>query len=165
MQGIVAGRIGALALAGCSTLGNVCAQPAGPLSHAAWLAGCWAAEGKDAGSQEHWMAPAGGTMIGMSRTVRAGRTIELEFIRISTNSEGQLAYIATPSGQREATFVARSTGAGELVFENPAHDFPQRIIYRRTGDQTFLARIEGARGGNLREVNFPMRRMACEVGR
>lgn len=165
MQGSVARRIGALALAGCSTFADAHAQPADPLSHAAWLAGCWAAEGKDAGSQENWMAPVGGTMIGMSRTVRAGKTIEFEFIRISTNSEGQLAYTATPSGQREATFVARSIGAGELVFENPAHDFPQRIIYRRTGEQTFLARIEGMRGGTLAVVNFPMRRMACEVGR
>ena len=34
---------------------------------------------------------------------------------------------------------------GGAVFENLAHDFPQRVIYRRCGED-LCARIEGAMG-------------------
>ncbi|MGH8854313.1 MAG: hypothetical protein ACREWI_08545 [Telluria sp.] len=46
------------------------------------------------------------------------------------------------------------------MFENPAHDFPQRIIYRRVGDTGLHARIEGKGKG----IDFPMRRTACGGG-
>jgi hypothetical protein len=32
------------------------------------------------------------------------------------------------------------------VFENPEHDFPQRVIYQRKG-KTLVGRIEGATSG------------------
>jgi len=48
-----------------------------------------------------------------------------------------------------------------LIFENAAHDFPQRIIYRLNDDGSLLARIEGKRGGELKGVDFPMRRAPC----
>ena len=36
-----------------------------------------------------------------------------------------------------------------MVFENPEHDFPQRIIYTRSEDR-LQARIEGDVGGEIR---------------
>ena len=42
------------------------------------------------------------------------------------------------------------------LFENTAHDFPQRIIYRRDADGSLLARIEGGaerRGKEYRRRN------------
>ena len=46
----------------------------------------------------------------------------------------QLAYVAHPSGQASATFLSTRVTSSELVFENPAHDFPQQIGYRLNGD-------------------------------
>jgi hypothetical protein len=40
-----------------------------------------------------------------------------------------------------------------VVFENEAHDFPQRVIYRREGDR-LLARIEGKIGGKERSADW-----------
>jgi uncharacterized protein DUF6265 len=48
-----------------------------------------------------------------------------------------------------------------VTFENPSHDFPQRIIYRRRGADSLLARVEGMRGGQLRGSDYPYRRVAC----
>jgi len=31
----------------------------------------------------------------------------------------------------------------EAVFENPAHDFPKRVIYRKSAVGTLTARVEG----------------------
>lgn len=133
------------------------------LEQLAWLAGCWAADGGEPGSGEQWMAPAGGTMLGMSRTVRRGRTIEHEFVQIRAGADGVLVYIAQPSNQRETSFTLKSQTAHEVVFENAAHDFPQRVIYRSLPDGRLAARIEGLRQGSLRGVDFPMRRAACEA--
>jgi hypothetical protein len=124
-----------------------------------WLQGCWAAAGGEPGSAEHWMAPAGGTMLGMSRTVRKGRTVAYEFIRIEQGADGRLVFIAQPSGQPQASFPLVREDGDAFVFENPAHDFPQRVIYRRVGEASLHARIEGKGKG----IDFPMARTACSA--
>ena len=104
-------------------------------------------------------------MFGIGRTVKSGRTVEFEFMQIRENPEGRLVFIALPSGQRETTFVLARLGQEEVVFENPTHDFPQRVSYRRTGAEAMIARIEGVRNGVARGINFPMRRSACEAAK
>jgi hypothetical protein len=128
----------------------------------AWLAGCWAALDGEPGSGEQWTAPAGGTLLGVSRTVAGGRTVAHEFLQIREVAPGKLAYVAQPSGQAAATvFPLLRSGPREVVFENPDHDFPQRILYRLDGEGVLRARIEGLDGGKLQGVDFPMRRVAC----
>lgn len=126
-----------------------------------WLAGCWASTTAEAGSGEVWMAPAGGTLLGVSRTVKGGRTVAHEFMQIRPLADGTLAFIAEPSGQRRTEFPVKSFTDTEVVFENPTHDFPQRVAYRFEAPDTLRARIEGQRNGNLRVIEFPMRRKPC----
>lgn len=106
------------------------------------------------------MAPLGGAMLGMSRTVVRDTMREWEHLLIGPR-EGGVAYVARPSRQAETTFPATQIGDSLLVFENLAHDFPQRIIYRRRGADSVIARIEGPRNGQTRGIDFPMRRVAC----
>jgi hypothetical protein len=127
----------------------------------AWLSGCWAAANQEPGSGEQWMPPAGGTMLGMSRNVRDGRTVAFEFIRIIEQDDGELAFIASPSGQRTASFSMTDIKEREVTFENPDHDFPQRIIYRLISDQELLGRIEGTIDGAERAVDFPFNKIDC----
>jgi hypothetical protein len=129
----------------------------------AWLAGCWQSEQGEAGSGEHWLPPAGGTMFGVSRTVKNGKTVEFEFVQVRKNVEGQLVFIALPSGQKETTFVASAVGKDSVTFENPGHDFPQKVIYRLQPGDRLVARIEGTRGGKFRGMDFPMKRVACDA--
>jgi hypothetical protein len=130
----------------------------------AWMAGCWAPEKGEPGSVEHWLPPAGGTMLGVSRTVKNGRTLEFEFMQLRVNAEGKLVFIALPSGQKAATFVASSVGKDSVTFENPQHDFPQKVSYRLESSGRLIGRIEGHRGGSVRGIDFPMRRVSCEAG-
>ena len=51
-----------------------------------------------------------------------------------------------------------------MVFENPTHDFPQRVIYRLDDAGVLRARIEGLVAGKPRAEDFPMRRVRCENG-
>lgn len=125
-----------------------------------WLSGCWATPGAEAGSGETWTAPAGGTLLGLSRTVKGGRTVAWEFLLIQDEPDGTYL-VARPSGQPEAKFRAVAFTPGKVVFENPAHDFPQRVIYERRSESAMVGRIEGTANGRARAVDFPLERVAC----
>ena len=128
----------------------------------AWIAGCWERAGNNREMREHWMKPAGGTMLGMNRTVANGKTREYEFLQIRQEESGEIFYVALPSGQKETRFKLVKHAAREAVFENPEHDFPQRIIYRLEQDGSLFARIEGTMQGQEKGMDFPMKRAACE---
>lgn len=125
-----------------------------------FLAGCWQLEANGRRVEEHWLPPAGGSLLGVSRTVKAGKTVEYEFIQIRDLPEG-LTYIAKPSNQPEARFTIASKTADEIIFENLTHDFPQRIRYRRAGPDALHARIEGTINGKARAVDYPYARADC----
>ena len=125
-----------------------------------WLTGCWEMASGGRTVEEHWLPPRGGTMINVGRTVREGKTIEHELVIIRTQ-DGRLAYEAHPSGQAPAVFLARELTDSLVVFENPGHDFPQRVAYERRGSDSTLAWIEGTSEGKTRRIEFPYRRVAC----
>ena len=127
----------------------------------AWVSGCWAAQNAEEGSIEYWSSPAGGMMLGASKTVKGGKTVAYEFIQIRVLDNGRLAYVAKPSGQTEATFPLVSLTTNEFAFENPEHDFPQRISYRLVKPGELLARIEGTRNGKARAIDYPMKKVPC----
>jgi hypothetical protein len=152
--------IAALLLAAAAPLAPAQAQ-ADPFAPVAWLAGCWQQQGREAGSVEQWMAPAGGAMLGMARIVKGGRVVEFEFMQLRADADGRLSFIAQPQGRPPTEFRLARQGEAEAQFENPGHDFPQRVIYRRTAPDQLVARIEGERNGKLRGIDFPMQRSAC----
>jgi len=134
------------------------------LENAAWIAGCWQqGDGPDSKLyQEQWMKPAAGMMIGMARNIAKGKVREWEFLLIRQDADGNVYYVAKPSGQAEASFKLTKSTPTESVFENPEHDFPQRIIYRYLGEGSLLARIEGVNQGKENGIDFPMKRVKCE---
>ena len=150
-----------LALAAClvATGWGQEAAPRATVERLAWLAGSWRLEKAGRVTDEQWMAPAGGVMLGMARTVAKGKVVEFEFTQVRVGPGGELFYIAHPSGQKEAAFQALSQTDTEVVFENKEHDFPQRISYRLNADGTLLASIEGPRAdGTTRRIEYLYRR-------
>ena len=58
--------------------------------------------------------------------------------------------------------VASDAPAGrEVVFEDPTHDFPQRVGYKSTGPGQLLAWVEGAASGKTRRIEFAYRSANC----
>ncbi|HSI56099.1 MAG TPA: DUF6265 family protein [Ideonella sp.] len=153
--------IAASALLLAALLSPAAQAQADALDQLAWLGGCWASEGGEPGSGEQWMAPAGGTLLGMSRTVSKGKTVAHEFMQIRRGDDGRLAFIAQPSGQALTRFPLLRLSATEAVFENPDHDFPQRVIYASGDGKLLRARIEGKVQGVARGIDFPMKRVPC----
>lgn len=127
----------------------------------AWLAGCWEGTLSNGASYEEvWLGPRGGTLIGMARMVRDGQTSSFDFMRV-VDDEGTLVFIAQPSGQEVTRFRATEVTSEGATFENPDHDFPQKVLYRLTPPDGLVARIEGERNGEFRGIDFSMSRGAC----
>lgn len=133
-----------------------------PLESAAWLAGCWRVESPDGlhAAEEHWMAPRGGLMVGMSRSVRGGEARGYELLTLRVR-DGTLVYHAVPSGQAPTDFPARLVEDGRLEFVNAEHDFPQKIVYTRTDDDVVEAAVFGEAAGTEPAFVIPYRRISC----
>lgn len=133
-----------------------------PVESLGWFAGCWEMRASNGAFsiEEHWMKPAGDSLLGMSRTIRGGKTIFTEFLRISLE-DGKLTYTARIGTRGVTAFPLRKMTDTEVVFENPTHDFPQRILYRKV-DGGLFARIEGIDKGKEKHQDFPYKRAACE---
>jgi len=100
----------------------------------AWMAGCWERASGDRWTEECWMGPRGGIMLGAGRS-GAGETLrEWEATQIVVGADGKPAYWASPQGGARVAFPMVSQGPREIVFANPAHDYPQRIRYWMEGD-------------------------------
>ena len=148
-----------LALVACAIAAPVHAQ-ARPTDAFGWLAGCWAQRSASGSVEEHWSSAAGGMLLGFSKTVRRDSLREYEFIRIYGAGD-TLVYAAQPVRQAPAEFRAVPPFDSGFVFANPAHDFPQRIIYRQVGTDTLHARVEGRRGGQIRGFDLRYARTPC----
>jgi hypothetical protein len=99
-------------------------------------------------------------MVGVGRTTAGDSLVEYELVLVRRAGD-RLLYEAHPSGQPSATFAAGETSDSMVVFENPAHDFPQRVGYRRLSGDSLGAWIEGTVGGHVRRIDFPYRRSRC----
>ena len=138
----------------------IASEQPGAVERIGWLQGCWQASSPRRIIEENWTAPRGRSMLGVSRTLRSDSLVEYELVVVSERA-GVLTYHAHPSGQEGAIFTARAASDSMVVFENPAHDFPQRVGYRRIGTDSLLAWIEGSVQGTARRVEFPYARARC----
>ena len=162
----------AVALLLTSTLVEAQTPPAGdPLAPMAWLEGCWRGSVNQREFREHWMPLRGGLLLGMSQTVMGGKSQGYEYLRIETRPDG-VYYIALPSDGKEDRFkfVGKTVdNEGDrhdelFTFENPALEFPSRIVYRRASGGWLFAQVEGKVNGADKQVIYPMRRIDCASG-
>jgi hypothetical protein len=108
------------------------ALQAGAAPDLGWMAGDWVSCTPREIVEERWLGPAGGGLVGVNLT-RTPDGRSFEFLRVDQGAKG-LAYLASPGGRSPPTeFPLAEARPGYARFENPAHDFPKRIVYRREG--------------------------------
>lgn len=146
----VLGRV----LAGTAALAATGASPVPQTADLSWIAGHWLECTPRGEATETWTDGRGGLMLGLSKSIRDGRT-SWELSRIDRTPEG-IAFFASPKGQQPAEFKAVSITKDKVVFEKLDHDFPQRVVYMREGDR-LTGRIEGTVGGKLRSAEWHYR--------
>lgn len=106
------------------------------------------------------MPERGGTMLGMSRTSVNGRMQEYEFVVLRANG-ASLEYRVLAGGQAEVVFRAAHPSHGEVLFENPEHDFPKRIGYRLVSADSLEAWVDGGESDAGNRTAYPYHRVDC----
>jgi Domain of unknown function (DUF6265) len=115
------------------------------LKDLSWMVGSWIERKQGVETEENWTDARGGLMLGVNRTVRDSGKNSFEFLRIAETSSG-IIYFASPGGRPAVEFPLVERADKKVVFENPKHAFPQRIIYWLDADGSLRARIEGKQG-------------------
>ena len=142
----------ALLLAGSPAPASETADPG-----LSWMAGHWCSEADGERIDETWLPAADGRLYGVSRTVRAGKVTGFEFLRIEP-VDGVATYLAQPGGGKATAFARSDGGANRVRFENPAHDFPQSIEYRRDGERLHAEIAGPGRDGKPLRIPYEYRR-------
>lgn len=123
------------------------AQPIGDKVNFDRLTGSWLMQTPRMAFLEQWEKSAEG-YTGAMYIIRNNDTITAETIRLLVE-EGDYYYEATTSGQNEGQavkFKLVSYSPDHWVFENPAHDYPQRIVYAFVGSDSLVASISAITG-------------------
>lgn len=119
----------------------------------AFLTGCWSEQKGEQWTEECWTIPRGGQMMGSGRTGKGNVVGHWEWMRIERDVEGKLVFLASPKGAAPAAFQPVRATATEIEWQNAAHDYPQRVVYRRTAEG-LEAEISLADGSNANRWSY-----------
>ncbi len=113
----------------------------------AFMTGCWDLIDGEHWTQECWMEPKAGMMLGASREGTGGKLKSWEQLRIEQSADGKITYFASPSGRPPLSFEGHAISASAVEFINPSHDYPQRIRYELKGGnlEAEISLIDGSK--------------------
>lgn len=115
------------------------AEECDSLEAASWLLGHWETE---RGATESWSRVSDDTFEGHGFDGRSHETLRL------VEMSGAVFFIAkVPHNEMPTSFRLTSCSDDTLVFENPAHDFPRRLEYRRQYDALQVIVSDGGERG------------------
>jgi hypothetical protein len=121
-----------------------------------WMLGVWHMETPKVKVEETWRKLGDRTFEGdsVTRSKADGKILARESI-ILAEMGGEIFYIARPSqNPYPVAFRLVLLQARTAVFENPQHDFPQKITYSRNQDGSLDASVEGPQDGKPKRISF-----------
>jgi len=130
------------------------------ITKANWLLGKWETKTSDGNLSESWKQVNDSTFQGLSFFIKDKDTLHNESIILQQNGE-DLIYNATIQGQNENKAVSFKMISGtdkQMVFENPKHDYPQKITYTLITKDSLVAAISGIQLGKPSSEKFGMKK-------
>ena len=127
---------------------------------ARWLLGNWENNSADGNLSETWKKINDSTFQAQSYFIKEKDTLHFETITLQQKGE-QLTYSAAVKGQNEDKPVSFKLTTGtekQLVFENPKHDYPQKISYAQITPDSLVAQISGMQQGKPSSEQFSMKK-------
>ncbi len=121
--------------------------PAEQLQALAYLEGTWRGPVGPGTWEARYTSASGGEILSTNKEIREERVVSFEFERFRLH-EGKVLMTPWVKGKQSVDFTL--TGLDEdamkATFENPAHDFPQRIIYHRSAKTVLEIHVTAKRG-------------------
>jgi len=125
-----------------------------------WLLGKWENNSPDGNLSESWKKVNDSIYDGESYFIKGKDTLHFEKIQMKQKGDA-LFYIATVKGQnndKPVTFLHNDTIEKQLVFENPKHDFPQKIVYSQITKDSIVIQISGIQQGKTSSERYSMKK-------
>jgi len=123
-----------------------------------WLIGTWENKSEDGVLTESWQKVNDSTFTATSYFIKNNDTLHAEKITLAQKGE-MLLYSAAVNGQnndKAIDFGSTTESENKLVFENPSHDYPQKITYSKGANNTLTAEISGNLQGKMTKEKFVM---------
>jgi hypothetical protein len=125
-----------------------------------WLLGKWENKVDEGVLSENWKRLNDSTFQAESFFIKDKDTLHFETIHLQQKGE-ELFYNATVKGQnndKPVTFNMTSETDKKLVFENPKHDYPQKITYTLINKDSLVAEISGIQQGKPSSEKFGIKK-------
>jgi hypothetical protein len=118
--------------------------------------GHWIYETKENKLYEIWTKNKDGNYVGRSFMLVDKDSVfsETMLLELNRNKIEYKVSVKNQNRNEQVIFKYKEKKNNDLVFENPNHDFPQRIIYSIPKADSFKARIEGNKDGSYLEESF-----------
>ena len=147
-----------LAIVSCKNSGS---NEKDKIKEARWILGEWESKSADGNLSETWKKVNDSTFQAQSYFIKEKDTLHFESITLQQNGE-ELSYSATVKGQnsdKPITFKLTNSTEKQLVFENPKHDYPKKIIYTQINEDNLVAEISGTLEGKATSEKFAMNKI------
>lgn len=118
------------------------------LDQLAFLAGTWRNEWYEA----TYTTPAGGMVLSVNKEFRNGKVTFFELERFDVQNGRVVMQPYLNGKQSPVSFPLHVLEPGRAHFSNPAHDFPQDLVYERVGGNKLQIRLTGVENGKTREL-------------
>ncbi|SDW90552.1 DUF6265 family protein [Flavobacterium degerlachei] len=128
---------------------------------ARWLIGTWENKSAEGNLKEIWNKVNDSTYEGQSYFIKGKDTIHFEKIQLQQKGE-ELTYSPTVRGQNDdkpVAFQLTNVNDKELIFENPKHDYPQKISYKNVSKDSLVAEISGLQSGKPSSEKYLMKKV------
>ncbi|WP_281234638.1 DUF6265 family protein [Flavobacterium gelatinilyticum] len=131
------------------------------ISKADWFIGEWGNKSAEGELTERWRKENDSVYFGESYFVVGEKdTVFGEHVHLE-DAGGKLAFIVTVPGQNDelpVRFEMTSSTENKIVFENPKHDYPSKIVYEKVGNDSMVAEIFGIKKGKPASELFKMKK-------
>ncbi|MEC4049062.1 DUF6265 family protein [Flavobacterium sp. SUN046] len=129
------------------------------LKKANWILGNWEKTDSLGTLKEQWKLQNDSSFIGNSNYIQNEKdTLHFEAMELTEINEN-LIYEATVKGENNdesVPFKMTKSTDSVLVFENPKHDYPQKITYKLINANNIVATIAGKINGKSSTESYPM---------
>jgi len=110
-----------------------------------WLDGSWETNEPEDIVGEYWEKESDKRIAGYGYILRDGEQLKTEIISIYISGDTMFyaARVPDQNDGKEILFKASLVSEDHLVFKNPEHDFPTRIVYKLVCERTLEINISG----------------------
>ena len=131
------------------------------IENANWLIGRWENNSKEGNLSEFWTKENDSTLHGECYFVIEKDTVFGEKVELMQRGNEFIyeASVAKQNNEKLVPFKLTKSSETEMVWENPAHDFPNKIVYQKIGKDSLVAEIFGSKDGKPKNEVFKMKKV------